>query len=82
LYGKYLEEYYMIIKVGDRVRVGPEKPNGEPHPQAGKTGVVRELMGVLLTGPGWPPRAQVTIDAGFPDAGNIMIVSVVCLEKI
>ena len=66
-----------------RVRVIATKPDGKtPHPHAGKTGVVTQLMGVYLTGPNWSPRAQVRIDAGFPDEGNIMIVSIACLERL
>lgn len=71
-----------MFKVGDHVRVLPKKPNGEDHPMAGTEGVVRETLGVLLTGPGWAARAMVTIDAGFEQAGNIMIVGFGSLEKI
>lgn len=48
-----------MFKVGDHVRVLPKKPNGEDHPMAGTEGVVRETLGVLLTGPGWAARAMV-----------------------
>lgn len=72
-----------MIKVNDHVKVGRFKPDGRtPHPHAGKTGVVVDLMGVYLTGPNWAPRAQVKIDPGQPEAGNIMIVSLKCLERI
>jgi hypothetical protein len=70
------------FKKGTRVRIGPLKPNGEAHPHAGKTGVVIELMGVFLSGPDWPPRAQVKLDGDQPQGGHIAIVSLVCLEKL
>lgn len=65
------------MQVGDRVRVLPTKPDGNPHPHAGKTGRLLELM--LLFG---PARAQVKIDQGCEHAGNIMVVSVDSLERI
>ena len=65
---------------GNRVRVGPAKPDGTPHPHAGKTGVILEIMGLFLELQ--RPRAQVRIDPGFPDAGNIMVVSLSCLERL
>jgi hypothetical protein len=30
--------------IGENVRVGPTKPDGTPHPSAGKTGRVRQLL--------------------------------------
>jgi hypothetical protein len=30
--------------IGQYVRVGPTKPDGTPHPSAGKTGMVRKLL--------------------------------------
>jgi hypothetical protein len=30
--------------MGQYVRVGPTKPDGTPHPSAGKTGMVRKLL--------------------------------------
>jgi hypothetical protein len=82
------------VKVGDHVRVTTklvELPNKvtpddgdelQLHPQAGKTGVITELLGVRLTGSDWKPRAMVRIDAGQQDAGNIMIVSLQFLEPV
>lgn len=71
------------IVVGAHVRVIHTKPDGKtPHPHAGKTGAVIELMGVYLTGPDWNPRAQVRIDQGQEQAGNVMVVSLTCLERI
>jgi hypothetical protein len=60
-----------------RVRVLATKPDGSPHPHAGKTGVVLEVMSLFD-----PPKAQVKIDPGFEMAGNIMVVSLSSLEKI
>lgn len=68
----------MIPKKNDRVRVLPTKPDGTPHPHAGKTGRVLEVMGLVLG----PPRVQVKIDDGLMHAGNIMIVSLGSIEKI
>lgn len=65
------------MRKGDHVRVLPTKPNGEPHPHAGKTGVVFEVMALFP-----PAKAQVKIDEGHEQAGNIMVVSLSSLEKI
>jgi hypothetical protein len=81
------------MKVGDHVRVTTKmsypsdegsyssRPFGK-HPHAGKTGIITELLGVRLTGPDWPPRAMVKIDAGQPEAGNFMVVSLKFLEPV
>lgn len=72
----------MKFEVGSHIRVLPKKPNGEDHPHAGKTGVITELLGVFVTGPGWAARAMVKIDAGFPEAGNFMVVGFGSMELL
>jgi hypothetical protein len=64
----------------ERASEGNTVETTAPHPHAGKTGIITELLGVRLTGPGWPPRAMIRIDVGYKDAGNIMIVSLKYLE--
>lgn len=68
------------IRVSSRVRVTSEdvqiKGDWKKHPHAGKTGVVTELLGVVLTGPDWPARAMVRLD----DGTGIAIVSLKFLE--
>jgi hypothetical protein len=70
------------IRLGSHVRVLPAKPDGSPHPHAGKTGKVTEFLGVVLTGEDWPARAMVKIDEGCERAGHTMIVTLPCLERI
>lgn len=80
----------MTFKKGDRVRVTTklvELPNRDllqhvgldRHPHAGKTGVILDFDGLFIAKPNGP-TAHIKIDAGFADAGNIMIVSVKYLE--
>lgn len=63
---------------GKRVRVGSTKPDGTPHPQAGKTGVVQEVH--LTVGP--YPTVHILIDAEFLQVGTIAIVSIESLEAV
>ena len=67
------------FRVGQRVRVLPVKPNGEPHPQAGKTGTVIELMGVYTSL--FSPTAQVRVDKGIEPQG-VIVVGLGSLETI
>jgi len=71
------------MKEGDRVQVRKDVLlKGELHPHSGKTGIITELLGVRLSGPGWKPRAMIKIDEGCEHAGNTMIVSLEYLETI
>lgn len=54
--------------------------NIRPHPQAGKTGIITELLGVRVAI--GKPRAMVRIDPGFEHAGNTMIVGLEYLEEV
>jgi hypothetical protein len=75
------------MKEGDHVRV-LTKPvfipsrtaNPAPHPHAGKTGIITELLGVRVAI--GQPRAMVKIDEGQEHAGNIMIVALEFLELV
>jgi hypothetical protein len=89
-----MKEKIRALCKGDHVRVttklvelhGKVEPDDgdtlRPHPHAGKTGIITELLGVRLTGPGWKPRAMVRIDVGQEDAGNFMVVSLKYLEPV
>lgn len=63
-----------MIRKGSRIRVKLFKPNGEPHPHAGKTGTVTEA---------WifDDRLTVLVDLGFEPQGFI-IISRPCAERI
>lgn len=72
-----LQRMAETFKLGTHVRIGPSKPDGAPHPHAGKTGVIEEIMGIhtgLFT-----PRAHVRVDPGIEPQG-IIVVSLQCLE--
>jgi len=64
-------------KIGMRVRVSENKPDGSPHPHAGKTGRIEHIH--YLVGP--QPTAHVLIDKGFSEAGRIAVVSPASLTK-
>jgi hypothetical protein len=59
------------LRVGEHVRVGPLKPDGTPHPSAGKTGSVRKLLQLDDT-----LRAVVEVDNDF------VVVSAESLEAL
>jgi hypothetical protein len=61
------------LRVGEYVRVGPMKPDGTPHPSAGKAGTVHRL---LPCDSSTPLRAIVQVDNG------LIVVSVQCLEVL
>ena len=61
------------LRVGEYVRVGPIKPDGTPHPSAGKAGTVQR---VLPCDSSTPLRAIVQVDDG------LIVVSVQCLEVL
>ena len=56
------------MKKGDRVRIRATRPDGSPHPHAGKTGVASE---VFIT---WP-RVTVLLDKGQPQGGTYAVCS-------
>ena len=68
------------IRVNDHVLVLPTTANGQPHPHAGKTGIVTELMGIHTQL--FNPVAHVRIDPHCDFGGNIMIVGLASLERI
>ena len=76
------------IREGMHVKVGPTRPDGKPHPHAGKTGRITKFIDeftdfdLLLNGdPYWccPPSAMIKLDAGIKPQGFIW-VSLECLE--
>ena len=71
----------MKLKLRDHVKVGPTKPNGDPHPHAGKTGIITEFMGLYIPTPTGIPSAMIKVDPGIEPQGFIS-VSTTCLEKL
>jgi len=67
---------------GVHVKVGRTRPDGTPHPHAGKTGRITRLTNAF-TNPYWLglPSAIVKLDPGFEPPGFIW-VSLQCLEAL
>jgi hypothetical protein len=59
------------LEPGHHVKVGPTKPNGDPHPHAGKTGTITKLED-------WA-TALVRVDPGIEPQG-VIYVSMACLN--
>jgi hypothetical protein len=70
----------LTLKVRGHVRVTGEfiASMNSAHPQAGKTGVITEFLGVRLRASDWPARAMVRLD----DGSGIAIISLEYLEPI
>jgi hypothetical protein len=71
-----------FIETGTHVRVGPIRPDGKPHPHAGKTGRITRLIN-WLSEPYYLglPSAMVKLDPGIEPRGFIW-VSLRCLEVL
>jgi hypothetical protein len=67
-----------LFKLGDHVRVKAFR-GIQPHPHAGKTGSVYELLGLYVQA--GEPRAMIKLDPGIEPEGFI-VVSFPCLEII
>jgi len=67
---------------GVHVKVGPTRPDGKPHPHAGKTGRITKFIDAY-TEPYWLglPSAMIKLDPGIEPQGFIW-VSVQCLEVL
>ena len=65
---------------GAHVRVGPTRPDGKPHPHAGRTGRITKFSYMY---PEWhvPPCAAVKLDSGIWPRSFIW-VSLQCLEVL
>jgi FixJ family two-component response regulator len=65
---------------GMHVKVGPTRPDGSPHPHAGKTGRITRFI-EAFTNPDWdgPRCASIELDPGIEPRGFIR-VSLECLE--
>jgi hypothetical protein len=71
-----------LILGGVRVKVGPNRPDGKPHPHAGKVGRITKLMDTYSE-PYWLglPAAMIELDArGWTH--RFICVSVECLEML
>ena len=55
------------MKKGNRVRITATKPDGKPHPHAGKTGVLFEVFQFV-------PRVTVLLDEGQELGGTYAVV--------
>lgn len=62
------------FREGMRVKVGDIRPDGKPHPHAGKTGTITRLISVY-SDPYWlgPPSAMIRIDSGIKPRGFIWV---------
>jgi hypothetical protein len=69
-----------LLEKGVRVKVGPTRPDGKPHPHAGETGRITKLSASY---PNWhvPPCAAVKLDSGIW-FGRFIWVSLQCLEVL
>jgi curved DNA-binding protein CbpA len=67
---------------GAHVRVGPTRPDGRPHPHAGKTGRITRFIN-LYSDPYWLglPSAMIQLDPGIRPREFIW-VSIKCLEVL
>jgi ActR/RegA family two-component response regulator len=70
------------IREGMHVKVGPTRPDGKPHPHAGKTGRITKFRN-CFTDQYWPgpSSAMIKLDAGIEPRGFIC-VSLECLEAL
>jgi hypothetical protein len=60
---------------GDHVRITATKPDGTPHPHAGKTGIIAEVFS-------FAPRITVLLDRGQELGGTYAVVSSSCVEQL
>jgi hypothetical protein len=72
----------MPLRAGVHVKVGPTRPDGKPHPQAGKTGRITRFTN-SYTDPYWLglPSAMIKLDSGIWPRRFIW-VSLQCLEVL
>jgi hypothetical protein len=70
------------LLVGVHCKVGPTRPDGRPHPHAGKTGRITRFTD-LYSDPYWRglPSAMIKLDSGIEPQGFIW-VSLQCLEAL
>jgi hypothetical protein len=71
-----------LVREGMRVKVGPTRPDGRPHPHAGETGSITKFINIY-SDPYWLglPSAMLKLDSGIRPQGFIW-VSLVCLEVL
>jgi len=74
--------FFDSLAEGVHVKVGLTRPDGTPHPHAGKTGRITRLTNAF-TNPYWSglPSAVVKLDPGIEPRGFIW-VSLQCLEVL
>jgi hypothetical protein len=73
--GSQIERGGRAMKKGDHVRITVTKPDGTPHPHAGKTGLIAEVFSLV-------PRVTVLLDRGQELGGTYAVVSSLCVEKV
>ena len=57
---------HTLVREGMHVKVGPTRPDGKPHPHAGKTGRITKCINIY-SDPYWlgPPSAMIKLDSGI-----------------
>lgn len=76
-----VEQTGLELNEGKRVKVTSNSLaefNGGQHPQAGKTGIISELIGVTYKYPGSRARAMIKLDGGE----GVAVVSLEYLEDV
>jgi hypothetical protein len=71
----------MPLREGVHVKVGPTRPDGKPHPHAGKTGRITKFADDFLEPYLIAPSAMIKLDPGIKPQGFIW-VSNECLEVL
>ena len=75
------ESVRVNLQIGDHVRVGPMKPDGTPHPSAGQTGRIRDLLRPDAK-PLRPQSSSGQVHAVIEVDNGFIVVSVQCLEVL
>ena len=65
---------HTLVREGMHVKVGPTRPDGKPHPHAGKTGRIKKCINIY-SNPHWlgPPSAMIELDSGIEPRGFIWV---------
>jgi hypothetical protein len=73
---------HTLVREGMHVKVGPARPDGKPHPHAGKTGWITRCINIY-SDPPWlgPPSALIELESGIKPPGFIW-VSLTALEVL
>ena len=75
------ESVRVNLQIGDHVKVAPMKPDGTPHPSAGQTGRIRDLLRPDAK-PLQPHSSSGQVHAVIEVDNGFIVVSVQCLEVL